>query len=682
MKRTSIKTLPVYSKLAENIDFPIPEGWQLSQHQMETYQVLTGGQYDVIFNTAMTGDGKSLAAFLRALQVNDHAIAMYPTNELIEDQATKMPSYLKGWRSVARYDTMFGAKITELMHETRTESRVEQMRRLLERNNLLLTNPDLFHLAMNFKLGRNQWERKELPFELPANFDYFIFDEFHIFAVPQVVDVVNVINYLSVNYRRQPANRKQFLFLSATPHDLMQELLTKSQLRVAVIEGLYSNTGGDGWRPILQPCDVNLDGISSERSIETWVQENLPDIVQFFRNYPASKGAIIVSSVATAKRLHFWLKEHLPPDLSVSENTGLTPKEERRRSFDKSLLVCTSTVDVGVDFRINLLIFEATSAGTFIQRFGRLGRHAGFGAYRAYALLPKFILERLEKSLAGQTEIERRTFHRLLEEAYPQEQEFQNYVSKWGVLQTAHLVAKAQQVLPKETPFITNLVAQYNQVFHREPPKADFEKLVKRYWAMTNDESGQAILAELTSFRGQSPLSCGLWDLTDNHLKTYDLFFLLANTEFEVIDQAEFMAWVRQQGLAEREFGYQLLYTKVHRYIPERENFVLGIKEDLAQRPDYLHQVQALKKFYIKESRQPWIDEVNKALRKLRLVCVMSDAPARDLKRRLWLPLLFPVYRLFDLYGSEYSVTFGKEALLLESMLFYRKPSQDGPIIL
>lgn len=680
-----ITTLPVYSKLAAETDLPpeiasnLPDGWRLSQHQLETYHALTGGDYDVIFNTAMTGDGKSLAAFLRALQDGDHVIAMYPTNELIEDQAGKIPDYLTGWKSTATHSTMYGAKITALMHETQTESRVEQIRKLVMRNNLLLTNPDIFHLAMNFKLGYN-WDQKELPFEIPANFDYFIFDEFHIFGAPQIVDVTNVINYLFVNYRRQPNNRKQFLFLSATPHTLMENLLANSGLRVKKIEGDYHHEGGDGWRQILQPCEVNLDTVDQDRTVESWVQEHLAEIVQFFRDYPGSKGAIIVNSVATAKRLFFWLKQNLPQDLTIGENTGLTPKEERRRSFDNPLLVCTSTVDVGVDFKINLLIFEATSAGTFIQRFGRLGRHPGFGAYRAYALLPKFILERLEIALQDQTRVERREFHEALQTAYPHEQEFANYVNKWGILQTAHLVAKAQGVLPKESAFITDLISQYNQTFKRRPEKG-FDKLLKWYWAISQDKQRQTILDELTSFRGQSPLSCGFWDETDDYPKKHELFFLLANTEFEVIDPEDFLTLVKRRGLPEYEFKYQLLHAKVHRYIPERENFVLGIKRDLAEHPEYLHQAQVLKGFMIKESRQPDVDQVNKALRKQRLVCVISRTPARELKRKLWLPLLFPIHRLFDLYGSEYSVAFGKPALMLESLLFYRPTEDNNPII-
>jgi CRISPR-associated endonuclease/helicase Cas3 len=67
-------------------------------------------------------------------------------------------------------------------------------------------------------------------------------------------------------------------------------------------------------------------------------------------------------------------------------------------------------------------------------------------------------------------------------------------------------------------------------------------------------------------------------------------------------------------------------------------------------------------------------------LKTVRLVCVLSDQKALDLKRQLWLPMLFPLYRLRDLYDSEYSVTFGQNALLLDSLLFYRKTTQDSAI--
>lgn len=682
-----IRTLPVYSELADAAHIPsdlaasVPENWHLSTHQVDTYLALAEGDVDVVFNTAMTGDGKSLAAFLNALRNNSHVIALYPTNELIRDQANKMPLYLASWGSRARYAEMYSKRITQLMQETTGGSRVEQIRKLLEQNALLLTNPDLFHLMMNFKVGNQQRERKELPFEVPANFDYFVFDEFHVFGVPQIVDVVNVINYLSVQYRHRPSDRKRFLFLSATPHRLMQDLLAQSGLRVLEVRGQYSSVAGAKWRQILEVCDLRFDIVSQERPLESWVKEHLTEIVEFFDEYPGSKGAIIVNSVATAKRLCHWLKDAMPSGITVGENTGLTNQEERRSSLDKSLLIGTSTVDIGIDFRINLLIFEATGAGTFIQRFGRLGRHSGFGSYRAYSLLPKFILERLTLAVQGESEIERETFCRYVYDAYPPDQEFPQYARRWGILQTAHLVGQTEQALPKDNPFVADLVAQYDRAFGM-PSDRGFGRIVRRYWAMTHDNDQQVVLDELTSFRGRSPLSCGLWDITDDTLKTYELFFVLGNTEFEVISGQEFMAEVHRRDLAEYEFRDQLLYAKVYRYVPEREHFVLGIKRDLMSHTELLHQIQTSKGFYVKESRQPWVDAVNRVLKRQQLVCVISDMPAREMKRRLWLPLLFPIYRLTDLHDSEFSVAFGKEALLLESLLFYRKTGTDKPIIM
>jgi len=94
-----IRTLPVYSKLADESDVPsevaerLPAGWRLSQHQVETYKALTGGEYDVVFNTAMTGDGKSLAAYLPTLVSGHPVLAMYPTNELARDQETQLLTF-------------------------------------------------------------------------------------------------------------------------------------------------------------------------------------------------------------------------------------------------------------------------------------------------------------------------------------------------------------------------------------------------------------------------------------------------------------------------------------------------------------------------------------------------------------------------------------------------------------
>ncbi|MFM6220268.1 MAG: hypothetical protein ACKPDM_07835, partial [Dolichospermum sp.] len=60
----NIKLKPVYSQTVPKPDgVKLPDGWCLSWHQLETLKALQDPNIDVVFNTAMTGDGKSLAAY-------------------------------------------------------------------------------------------------------------------------------------------------------------------------------------------------------------------------------------------------------------------------------------------------------------------------------------------------------------------------------------------------------------------------------------------------------------------------------------------------------------------------------------------------------------------------------------------------------------------------------------------
>src|SRR5690242_16775964 len=158
-------------------------------------------------------------------------------------------------------------------------------------------------------------------------------------------------------------------------------------------------------------------------------------MLSFFKHNQGSKAAVLVYSVTTARRLFARLKQYFEPyGITIGENTGLTHRDDRRSSFEKDILVGTSTVDIGVDFRINYLIFEAFNGGSFLQRFGRLGRHEGFPEYRAYGLVPRFVLERLTQKFDKGGTVERMQFNEAIREAFPTETEFENYTKRWGVV--------------------------------------------------------------------------------------------------------------------------------------------------------------------------------------------------------------------------------------------------------
>src|SRR6266699_4608788 len=119
---------PVYSE--ENLDTNNQMGsMQLLKHQVATFEAFNDPDVDVIFNTAMTGDGKSLAAYLPVFQQQKHVIAMYPTNELVQDQCSAFPKYERNLHiRLPRYDSMYSDKISQLMRDHNTSIRLEEVR--------------------------------------------------------------------------------------------------------------------------------------------------------------------------------------------------------------------------------------------------------------------------------------------------------------------------------------------------------------------------------------------------------------------------------------------------------------------------------------------------------------------------------------------------------------------------
>lgn len=657
---------------------------RLLQHQVGTLDAFRDANVDVVVNMAMTGDGKSLGAYLPAFLDNKFLVAIYPTNELIRDQHSALARYQERLQlRLPRHGMMFSAKITELMRELEQESRLETVRNMLHWNELLLTNPDLIHLIMTFQYGWG-YVRKELPYTLTSQYDYLLFDEFHVFDIPQVIAVTNMLGYFFTLYKGKPQDRRKFVFLSATPSKLFDSLLQRGSIQVRRIHGSYRSSAHEDYRCILQPCTLELHEIGQELRTEQWVVEHLNEIRGFFEQYKGSKGAILVNSVATARRLVALLKRELevPHGITIGENTGLTDARERQTSFEKHLLVGTSTVDIGVDFQINLLIFEAFDAGSFIQRFGRLGRHEGYPVYHAYALVPRFIQERFAQHYPDETEVERESFNAVVQEVFPLEAEFRNYTTRWGGIQAAQIIAamKPQRGQTDEnSAFVEALTQSYEQLYSGKSPDIintpEMKRHLKRYYGIKRDHP--QVIAELSSFRGQSPLSCGVWDI-DGHVQSYNLFFLLANTHFYPVSKEEFLQQVRARHgndeAKEREFEQQLLYLKIEDYPLERQSVVLYVNKDLSNETPNMHQIRVWDGIQVLDPKITWLDVVNRRLRTQKLVCILSDMPPDMLKAKLHLGALFQVMRLQDRTGARnYSMLFGQEALLVETELHFRK---------
>ncbi len=709
----SIQLRSVYSCPANDIpeDVYLPDGWKLAWHQSETLKALRDPTVDVVFNTAMTGDGKSLAAYLELLQGNCIALGLYPTNALAGDQENRIKDYID------KFQTPGSPRVTRLSGATlETYAENEGLRKgsaIASRagnSEVLITNPDIFHYLHRGAYITGKDSPDKLWNRIDKEFNLFIFDEFHVFAAPQVASVLNTMLLIRVTNRQ-----KKFLFLSATPSESMLKRLEVAGFNCRLINpiaaGKYqfpatpaeiAELESQHWRKVAHAIDLNFVPLeSTAKASETWLKENQEDILNMFLNHAGSKGAIILNSIAAVKRLMPLFKTLFAGHgLQVRENTGLSGQKEKEASLSADLVIGTSTIDVGVDFKINFLIFESSDAGNFVQRLGRLGRHDGydrdrqrivFDGFRAYALVPNFFVERLfagEEAVLKAGEVcDRIHFQTLIREKYRQINNFEGYYKRWGAVQSFKLLYDLKR------PSIQKQYAGSLQRFQTSCEQA-FDTSIRQVagrvkgwatdWHQLSGQKSNPIAEDATSFRGSSPLLCGLYDTTElneaDRFKTYGLPGVLSNLDIEMWSKKAFLETLQStaqrtgQPIAKGRFEYCLGFMKLKGYREERLNWKFTFPGDLQPFAD-AWKVQVLTGLKIWQPDNPWASEINKKLTEQALVCYVLRKPTQEVRLRLKLPMHFQIYPISDsnslLDGNApCSVVFGQSALLIETLAY------------
>ncbi|MFQ4140917.1 type I-D CRISPR-associated helicase Cas3' [Chlorogloeopsis sp. ULAP02] len=710
---------PVYSQTVPAPDgVKLPKDWSLSWHQAATLKALRDPNIDVVFNTAMTGDGKSLAAYLEVFQGEFSAIGLYPTNELARDQETQIKGYVEEFqpRDKPRVVRLSGADL-EIYAENEGLKKSAAIATLTSQREALLTNPDIFHYLHRGAYIIHGDSPDKLWGRIDKDFDLFIFDEFHVFAAPQIASVINTMLLIRCTNRR-----KKFLFLSATPDKNLISKLETAGFRCREINPQEQNKyqfpdtpqqeqqlRSQGWRQVARAISLNFIPLEPTfKAFETWLKENSNLILSQFKQYPGSKGAIILNSIAAVKRLTPFFQEILQPHgLRVGENTGLSGKGEKEQSLAADLVIGTSTIDVGVDFKINFLIFESSDAGNFIQRLGRLGRHDGyekngqqikFENFTAYALVPNFLVERLfqieSPPLTVNCICDRLFMQNTIKEQYRQINDFHGYYRRWGAVQSFWLCYQLSDRTIKQQ------YAQSREQFQaacEEVFETSLKSIAGRIQAWTKDwqalsgKSGNPIAEDAASFRGTTSLQCGLYDLMEvneaDRFKTYDLPGILSNLEIEMWTEAAFMRTLKEtaqrigQPIAKGRFAHCLAFMKLRSYREERLNWKFTYSGDLQAIAD-AWKVQVLKGVEIWQPENYWIGEINKRLKKEGLVCYVIRRPVAQVRMRLSLPMHFQIYPISDRYSfhdanAPYAIAFGHSALLLDTLAYTFKSKGD-----
>lgn len=446
---------------------------------------------------------------------------------------------------------------------------------------------------------------------------------------------------------------------------------------------------------------------ANSKAAEIWLKENIELVIKHFQNNPGTKGAILLNSIAAVKRLTLFYQEILAKDgLTVGENTGLSGRETKEKSLAADLVIGTSTIDVGVDFKINFLLFESADSGNFIQRLGRLGRHDGylkegnfikFNNFTAYALIPNFLVERLfeveSPPLKSGGIYHRPFFHETIRENYRRINNFDGYYQKWGAVQSVKICWDLGNLKQQYSGSQKAFKDGCQLVFQTSLGKVagNIKDWQKEWQELSGNKTGNPIVEDACSFRGASSLQCGIYDLTESNdadrFKTYDLPGILSNLEIESMTKKDFLKLLDEteekigEGIAKGRFEYCLAFMKLRSYRQERWDWKFTYRGSL-EAIATAGKVQVLQGVEVWQPENNWIGEINKRLRQKGLVCYVLEHPVEEVRRRLRLPMHFQIYGICD-SGSIHdstapdSIAFGQSALLVDTLTHWLR-SQGG----
>ncbi len=389
----------------------------LYDHQVATIE----SDSNVIVVDAPTGAGKTLAALARVLERNLPTVFVYPTNSLVRDQARAIKKLLgrlgrkanlidKEWTPEEMKNEP--SDIVDVLHftgETLEDlaaggAKGTALEKILKgtyqegRLRLILTNPDMLYIAMSGRYAHHGRIIEQLD-----TFKTFVVDEFHLYSGPSLARLVFMLNHLRVN-EADPAI--DVVFLSAT-HGETLDLITNTYKDVDIIRVEPLVEPGKMRRQVRHETTCALTTKNRVMTATDDVDQVAEALIEFYsRGYHWPKGKPnvkvlgIFSSVTFAVQVADTVKRRLNESGQAGEQIvrqlhGLIPHSTRPDidELSECILVGTSAIEVGVDFDVPFLVMEAHDLASFLQRFGRGGRH---NRCECVLYLPNTMVDRLK----------------------------------------------------------------------------------------------------------------------------------------------------------------------------------------------------------------------------------------------------------------------------------------------
>lgn len=248
--------------------------------------------------------------------------------------------------------------------------------RLLEQDKrkIILANPDILYLLYSLNYRASQ----EALAHLQA-YKTVVFDEFHLYNGVELAHVLFLI-YLA----RCLKAFEHIVLLSATPNPEIQTYLERLLSPFSVDASVTAPQPICSERPVahdvrLQPLPITRDDIVETAKVKIMELSEEIRCLREANNGLNLKGeyvpcVVILNSVVNAIALEDALVESGISRTEITPIRGLSARSSRDVK-GKMLVIGTPAIEVGIDFKTDYLIFEAGDSASFMQRFGRVGRH-------------------------------------------------------------------------------------------------------------------------------------------------------------------------------------------------------------------------------------------------------------------------------------------------------------------
>lgn len=368
---------------------------------------------------APTGSGKTLAFLLRLLR-REHGvmIAVYPTNELVEDQARNMERILDklhlsycvakrngieldvGWKphppenrtrvalAVLTGDTLYMLKDH---YDCTTEG--QALRKLLEQAKtapflIILTNPEVMFTLFHLRFA----QAKELHrLILGKPYLLIVLDEFHVYWGASLAGLFLLLDKW---FREE---RCEVLFSSATTTEVIDFVPARVNLIQAYLEGDCC---------VRYPTELTLKAGDLPLVKFEHLEEFAKEVLKLYEEHKCSPASVkvlgILNSLASCEQVYQYILDKVGEE-NVSRIHSLVPSTARKS--DKPIVIGTSALEIGVDLDVASMVFEAGDGASFIQRLGRCCRRR---PGQAVAFIPKEAHDKLKRKLG--MSVEQKTF--------------------------------------------------------------------------------------------------------------------------------------------------------------------------------------------------------------------------------------------------------------------------------